>query len=336
MSNLLFPYRNVPNPGEIAVVEQGVIWIRMPLPFKLNHINLWLIPDGEDYCLLDTGMHNSETIDLWDILLNGPLKGKKISKIISTHFHPDHMGLAGYLVPRLQAEFYANREEWLYSRMLAQDDLPDLTDTIVEFYRLAGFAEEALADIRLRGNAYKSRALPPPPDFLNLKDGFRVGDKAWEVIEGQGHSPQHASLYCREAKLLFSGDQILPKISPIVGVWPQEPEANPLKLFMDSLALFENISDDVLILPSHGLPFQGINARIHELREHHKLRLDETRDACQKPATALEVAKKLFPRELDAHETVFATGETIAHLNYLLKQKLIKRNCENRVHIYSI
>jgi glyoxylase-like metal-dependent hydrolase (beta-lactamase superfamily II) len=326
-SEIFYAYSAPPAPGEAIEAAPGVWWLRMPLPFKLNHINLWLLEDGEGFTLVDTGMNSPETRDIWEKNFISVLGGKPIKRVISTHFHPDHMGLAGWLCPRFGAELWASLGEWLYGRMLAQDGGLDYVDNHVEFYRKAGFSEDLLELLRQRGNSYASRVVVPPPSFRRIVDGEKIsiGNRVWRAIEGNGHAPEHISLYCQEEGLLLSGDQILPKISPIVGVWTQEPEADPLHLFIASLKRFMELPADTLVLPSHGLPFRGVGTRAEELAHHHDGRLAETLAACATPITAYQLLRKLFTRELDQHEVFFACGESLAHLHYLMEEGRITR-----------
>lgn len=316
-----------PEVGGALVISPGIKWLRLPLPFKLDHINLWLIEDGAGWLLVDTGLNNLETRDLWEGPLQAHLEGKPVTRILCTHMHPDHMGLAGYLGPRFKAEVWASLADWSFGRMLARDGGDDFDQVHWDFFQRAGLADEEFEIIRERGNSYAKRALPPPPAFRRLIDGqtLKTSGHDWQLIEGNGHSPEHICLFDAKANVLISGDQILPKISPIVGVWPQEPMADPLALFMDSLDRFDDLPDDVLVLPSHGLPFRGLKTRLKQLRVHHEERLDDTRRATRQPATVRQVLGALFPRVKDPNDVVFACTETVAHLHRLMATGEVRR-----------
>ncbi|OAN48761.1 MBL fold metallo-hydrolase [Paramagnetospirillum marisnigri] len=328
-SPLDHPFAAPPEAGDVLAVAPGIRWIRMPLPFALDHINLWALDDGEGgVALVDSGLGNDETKVLWERLLAGPLAGRKATRLIATHFHPDHMGLSGWLCERLGIELTASVREWLFGRMLWLEDSEEFTANQVAYYRRIGFDAEQLEGVRARGNTYRARIGVIPVRVVGIRHGddITIGGRSWRVIEGGGHSPEHACLYCAEAGVLISGDQILPRISPIVGVWPQQPEAEPLSLFLDALTRLRELPADTLVLPSHGLPFRGLHQRVDELIAHHHERLERTLTACAEPATALQVLRVLFKRELDAHQMGFATGETLAHLHYLMKTGQVARD----------
>lgn len=303
----------------------------MPLPFALDHINLWALDDGEGrVALVDTGLGNDTTKDLWEVLLAGPLAGLAVSRLVATHFHPDHMGLAGWLCRRLDVDLTASVREWLFGRMLWLEESEEFNDNQVRYYRRMGFDAEQLDGVRSRGNTYRARIDIMPVRVLGIRHGdeMTIGGRVWRMIEGGGHSPEHACLYCEEAGVLISGDQVLPRISPIVGVWPQQPEAEPLGLFLDALARLRQLPADTLVLPSHGLPFRGLHTRIDQLTAHHVERLEKTLSACVEPANAVQVLRALFTRELDAHQLGFATGETLAHLHHLMRKGSVVRELD--------
>jgi glyoxylase-like metal-dependent hydrolase (beta-lactamase superfamily II) len=316
-----------PELGGCHQIAPSIKWLRVALPFKLDHINLWLIEDGAGWMLVDTGMNNQETRDLWDGPLQVHLEGKPVTRILCTHMHPDHMGLAGYLAPKFKAEVWASLSDWSFGRLLARDGGDDFDAVHLDFFRRAGLEAAELEMIRERGNSYAKRAMPPPPSFHRLLDSasIHIGGEDWQLIEGNGHSPEHMCLFNSRQNILISGDQILPRISPIVGVWPQEPMADPLALFMASLDKFDPLPDDVLVLPSHGLPFRGLKARLHQLRQHHEDRLNDTRSATQNPATARQVLAALFPKVKDPNDVVFACTETVAHLHRLMVMGDVER-----------
>jgi glyoxylase-like metal-dependent hydrolase (beta-lactamase superfamily II) len=320
-----------PPLGGSLQIAPGIKWLRLPLPFKLDHINLWLLADGAGWTLIDTGMNNGETRDLWNGALLEHLEGKPVQRILCTHMHPDHMGLAGFLSPKFDAEVWASLADWSFGRLLARDGGEDFDKVHMDFFTRAGLFAPELEMIRERGNSYAKRAMAPPPSFRRLLDKakIRIDGEEWELIEGNGHAPEHMCLFNPGRNILISGDQILPKISPIVGVWPQEPMADPLALYMASLDRFDPLPDDVLVLPSHGLPFKGLKARLAQLRKHHEERLEDTRKATQSPASAREVLTALFPKVKDPNDVVFACTETIAHLHRLMATGEVSRQSKS-------
>ncbi|MTJ80456.1 MAG: MBL fold metallo-hydrolase [Telmatospirillum sp.] len=299
----------------------------MPLPFALDHINLWLIEDGDGWVVVDTGVPSKETRRLWQDVFAGPMGGRPVTRLLVTHFHPDHMGLASWLSEQFGVTMETTLAEWLYGRMLSQDASGSFVATAREFYQRAGFGTELLDLVVERGNAYGQRIHDIPARFHRISEGscLSIGGRRWRVMMGEGHSPEMACLWCKDLNILISGDQILPSISPNVSVWPSEPDGNPLRLFLHSLERFRDLPEDCLVLPSHGRPFIGLRERIDGLTSHHRERLDETLDACSQPITAVDLQAVMFRRPLDSHQLFFAIGESIAHLHYLMEERLIVR-----------
>ncbi|MGB0670146.1 MAG: MBL fold metallo-hydrolase, partial [Rhodospirillales bacterium] len=277
--------------------------------------------DGDGWCLVDCGINRTEVMVLWDRLFTGPLAGRPVTKLIVTHFHPDHLGLSGWLADRFGLTPHMTRAEWATGRMLVLESPDSMRGPALAFYARSGFGPDLMEKAAKRGKSYAQRIQPVPGAFHCLRHGgsISIGGREWRIIVGEGHSPEHAALYCEEAKVLISGDQILPKISPNISVWPQEPDADPLSLYLGTLDRFRGLAEDTLVLPSHNWPFRGLERRVDELAHHHDERLDETATACREaPKTALEVMKVLFKRELDDHQLFFAIGEAVAHLSHLV------------------
>lgn len=315
-------FEGEPALGETMEVAPGLHWLRMPLPFKLDHINLWLLEDGDGWTAIDTGIATDECKAAWERIFVGTMQGRPLKKVVVTHFHPDHVGLAGWLVERFDATFYMPLTEWAFGRMLAGVDPAQNQAAYDVFYRRAGFTPEMMQSVARRMGGYGSRISTIPTAFQRIMHGdeIEIGARRWRMILGQGHSPEHACLYSEADGILISGDQVLPKISPNVSVWPQEPVGQPLGLFLNTLErIGEEIAGDPMILPSHNWPFRGLHERLADLIVHHDERLDETLEALAEPQTALQVLKTLFTRPLDEHQMFFAIGETLAHLHHLEK-----------------
>lgn len=325
-----YPFADPPPFGQTLAPAPGLLWLRMPLPFALNHINLWLIEDGPAWALVDTGVPDQKSRTLWREVLAGPMAGRPLSRLIVTHFHPDHMGLAAWFLRQFPVAMEATQAEWLYGRMLSLDTGEAFAAASLEFYRGAGFGEALLGLVADRGNAYGSRVKYIPTTCRRLREGdiLRLGAHQWRVIVGEGHAPEMACLWCEEQNLLISGDQILPSISPNISVWPSEPDADPLRLFLSSLEKFRRLPADCLVLPSHGRPFFGLHERIDALVRHHEDRLSETLEACRQPITAYDLLASMFPRELDNHQLFFAIGESLAHLHYLWRSGQLVRETD--------
>ncbi|MEW7848539.1 MBL fold metallo-hydrolase [Massilia aurea] len=318
----------IPAPGTVHDIVPGLRWARMPLPFALDHVNLWLLQDAVDqsgtmragWSLIDTGAGTDATRAAWDQLVAGGLDEQPLVRVIATHCHPDHVGLSGWLCERFDAPFWTTTGEFGFMRMMAAA-LPGVDGpSAIPHFERHGLRDAAMLDqMRSRRNYYPSLVPAVPPAYTRLQDGQNVtiGGQLWRVITGFGHSPEHASLYCAELNILVSGDMVLPRISTNVSVFAVEPDGNPLQLYLDSLGKFADLPDDVLVLPSHGKPFRGLHTRIRQLREHHVARLAEVHDACAVPRSAADIVPIMFRRPLDAHQLSFALGEALAHLHLL-------------------
>lgn len=333
-----YAFEGEPPLGETFEVAPGIHWLRMPLPFKLDHINLWLLEDGDGWTIVDTGICTDEVKVAWETLFTGAMAGRPVKRVVVTHFHPDHAGLGGWLTERFDAPLVMPLTEWTFGRMLSLDGQDQSQEAFKKFYRRAGFSKDMMEAVSRRAGGYKNIVSPIPAAFERISDGesIEIGGRKWRMIVGRGHSPEHACLYCDEADVLISGDQVLPKISPNVSVWPQEPEGRPLGLFIDTIArLRDQVGGDPLVLPSHNWPFKGFHARLDDLDAHHVERLDETVEALHEPSTGVDVLYRLFKRELDEHQTFFAIGETLAHLHHLLEDGRARRDRQGDVDIFT-
>jgi glyoxylase-like metal-dependent hydrolase (beta-lactamase superfamily II) len=318
-SEIVHPWVEPPAPGSALDVAPGVRWVRMPLPFALDHINLWLLEDEGGWAIVDTGIGLAETVELWERVFADELGGKGVTRVIVTHYHPDHMGNAGWLTERFRIDLWCAQAEWLTAQLAWRRRGGADVEQRISHYRRHGFGDEALEKFRQRGNHYPRVVPTLATEFHCLRDGdvLTIGGRRWEVLTVHGHAPEHACLWCPEAGVLIGGDQVLPKITTNVSVWPEQPYGNPLRLYLDSLMRFRPMPSDTLVLPSHGLPFQGLHARLDRLRQHHEARLAEAFDALGDPRTGVDLIPVLFRRELDVHQLNFAIGEVLAHLHLL-------------------
>ena len=319
MDTLDYPFDAPPTTGGLQKVAEGVYWLRLPLPFRLDHVNVWLLEDDTGWCLVDTGLADRTTRDLWQALLDGPVGERPIARILATHFHPDHLGLADWLQERTGAPLWITANEWLLGRMLSLDSTDALVETYRDFYRKADLPQALFDRLSNLGNAYRRIVPSVPAAFrrLHADDRLMIGGRSWRVIIGRGHAPEMACLYCDSLNLLIAADQVLPRISPNVAVWPNEPLADPLAEFLGSLKGFDGLDRSVLVLPSHGLPFWGLHERIADLKAHHAERLDAVLSVCETSVTGARIGEALFPQDLDPQQLAFASGETFAHINHL-------------------
>ncbi len=317
--SLHFPYTVPPPLGEQIEVAPGVFWLRMPLPFQLDHINLWLLRDHDGWVIVDTGFPDDAVRAAWLRVIQG-LDGP-VRRLIVTHFHPDHLGLATWLMETTGAELWMTTGEFLTAHVVWHEVAGHGARFMVEQFRQHGLDEARLAQFERRGSGYR-KAVPALPEYyhrLTAGDVVTVNSKKWQILIGHGHAPEHMSLYCVELGVLISGDMLLPKISTNISVFAATPKADALRWYLESLdELAREIPEKTLVLPSHGLPFVGVQPRVQALHDHHKDRLEALENSCkQAPKSAAELLDVLFNRALDTHQTMFAMGEAIAHLNYL-------------------
>ena len=310
----------LPAPGSMHEVAPGVFWLRMGLPFALDHINLWLIRDDGAWTVVDCGIANDATRAAWESIFASGLDGLPVVRVIVTHCHPDHVGLSEWLCARWKAPLWMTTGEYGFARMMSAS-LPGVDGTaMLPHFQRHGLTDAAILEqLKGRKSYYPTLVPAVPTDYRRMHDRqvFRIGKHEWRVITGCGHSPEHASLYCDDLRVLISGDMVLPRISTNVSVFAVEPEANPVQLYLDSLGKYADLPADTLVLPSHGKPFRGLHTRITQLNEHHRERLAEVAEACATPRSAADIVPIMFRRALDAHQLTFAMGEALAHLHKL-------------------
>jgi glyoxylase-like metal-dependent hydrolase (beta-lactamase superfamily II) len=320
----------LPEQGRSLPVAEGMRWLRMRLPFALDHINLWLLRDHEDtpdgrregWAIVDCGIDNHETRDAWEQVFATEMQGLPVLRVICTHMHPDHIGLAHWLTERWHCRLWISATDWNAARS-ASAAIGDAHSGhgAADFFARHGLNDEAaLAKVRARSNYYASMVRQVPAQFRRLMHGMRlrIGDHDWQCIAGYGHAPEHIALFCPALNTLISGDMVLPRISTNISVYDIEPEANPLPLYLDSIGTMRELPADTLVLPSHGKPFTGLHRRIDQLVAHHDERFAEVLQACAAaPRSAAELLPVMFKRELDMHQTTFALGEAVAHVHAL-------------------
>ena len=328
--SLHYPHAHPPLAGALIEVARGVFWLRMPLPFQLNHINLWLLRDGDGWTIVDTGFPDDAVRATWTQIierLDGPVK-----RLIVTHFHPDHFGLATWLMEKTGAPLSMTTGEFLTAHAVWNEVGGHGARFMVEQFRQHGLDATQLARFEQRGSGYR-KAVPALPEYyhrLKAGDIATVDGKKWQILIGYGHAPEHMALYCAELGVLISGDMLLPRISTNISVFAATPDDDALGWFLSSLdELARGMPEETLVLPSHGLPFVGVQVRVGALCAHHEERLRALEEACEiAPQSAAELLNVLFQRALDTHQTMFAMGEAIAHLNLLEQAGRLSRKTD--------
>ena len=335
-----YPFDAPATDGSAVEVAPGILWVRMPMPMALDHINIYLLRGIEGWTLIDTGLNTELTRERWEHIAANHLEGLPIVRLVCTHMHYDHAGLASWLCERFDIPLYMTHGEYYMMRALA-DPMPDpLPQAQVEFYQRAGMPQERVD--RMWKAMRKDPFLPPQPhSFTRMRGGdeLELGGRIWRVVIGEGHSPEHACLYCEEDEILIAGDQLLPRISSNVLVTGIEPEANPLKLWLESLTRLEQLAPGTLVLPSHERVFRGLHARTQELREHHEYQFVLLRAYLTEHAscTSFEAMLCLFPRLRGPVDDMLALGESIAHLSWLRYEGVLRRVLdEDGVHRFSL
>ncbi len=326
-----------PGVGEIRRVAEGVSWARIPMPGSLGHINTWLLDDGDGVAVVDTGMLLSLCSDAWKALFEGPLKNRPITRVICTHLHPDHIGLAGWLCQKFEVELWMTRGEWLTARMLTSDTCDDVPEPMIALQRGAGWSDDQIAESQQKGwGRFGKMVFPMPISYRRLQEGdvINLGSHQWSVVIGSGHSPEHACLINDAAGVMISGDQVLPKISSNVSINVTEPEADPLGDWLTSIDKLLRLSDNLLVCPAHGEPFHGLHTRLKALRDEHHGRLDAVAAALVKPHRAVDCFPMLFNREITGNNRELATGEAQAHLRRLERDGRARREISDGVHWY--
>lgn len=325
---LKFPLADPPAYGAVVPVRDGVLWARVPLPYQLDHVNIYFLQDGDGWAVIDTGIQTDAAIAAWEMLLDGPLKGGRLTRVIVTHYHPDHIGLAGWLCRRFDAPLLTSLSTYMSSKVISLAHDEKALRQHFEFYISHGMAAKVAGVVAIQGTEYLQRVADLPYTFLRLlmPDMLYIGGRAFRVLSGDGHAAEQIMLYCKEDRLLFAADQVIEKISPNVSVYAGEPNGDPLGHFLRALRMLRaEIPDDVLVLPGHRRPFIGLHQRTVELEAHHEDRCDLIRTACaHAPRSVADLVPALFPRPLDPHQMSFAFTEALAHVNRLVRRGEIR------------
>jgi glyoxylase-like metal-dependent hydrolase (beta-lactamase superfamily II) len=325
---LVYPLGEPPEAGIAREIAPGVRWIRMPLPFALKWINLWLLEDGDGWTIIDTGVAMEQSREYWRAIFEATLAGLPVKRVICTHMHPDHMGLAGWICRKFNATLWMSRLEYITGRMLVADTGREAPEEGVQFYRAAGWDEDLLDSYKVRFGGFGKAVSKMPDAYKRICDGdvIEIGGRPWRVITGNGHCPEHVCLWQEEMKLFISGDQVLPRISSNVSVFPTEPDGDPLTDWINSCKkLLSAVPNDVLVLPSHNEPFHGLHERLNNLIEGHEKALARVLSRLKEPKRAIDLFGALFARKIGPDLIGMATGEALAHLNCLIARGSARR-----------
>lgn len=321
---LRFPFPEPPTPDQPIEIAPGILWVRFPLPFRLDHVNLYLIEDGDGYAVIDTGISDDVTRAHWRALMAGPLAGKKLTRLIVTHFHPDHIGLAGWLCEEYGLPLLTSQTSYLMTINISLTPGALKAKPYQDFYLRHGMAPDTADLVSTQGHAYLSMVTQLPPTFLRLVAGdtLTIGSRQFRVYTGDGHAPEQIMLYLADEKILFAADQVIAKITPNISVWAVDPEGDPLGHFLRTVRLLEaHVPEDALVLPGHQLPFYGLHTRCQQIVGHHEDRCQMIAEACQSgPKTVADLVPVLFHRPLDPHQLSFAFSETHAHVNRMIRR----------------
>ncbi len=323
-----FGLKQAPEPGKTIEIASGIHWLRMPLPYTLDHINLYLIEDGDGWVIVDTGVNTSMVRDIWEQHFAGTMAGRPVTKVIVTHLHPDHVGLAGWLCRRFGVELWMSRTDYLMCRNLVLDTGTEAPEEGVRFYREAGFNDKQIEKYKRRFGGFGSHVSPLPPSFRRLvaDQEIEIGGRTWRTVEGRGHAPEHMCLWCPEAGVLLSGDQVLPRISSNISVHPTEPQADPLTDWLESCArIRDQLPADTFVGPAHNEPFFGLRVRLQDLIDEHEEDLGKLETMLAEPRRANDVFSALFRRPITDDLVHMATGESVAHLNCLMERGIARR-----------
>lgn len=334
MTGLRYPWETPPEAGQAIEVADGVLWMRLPLPMKLDHVNVYALDDGDSWTIIDTGFDTGKTRKIWQSLFQGPLAGKPVARVIVTHHHPDHIGLAGWFQSEFGCELVTTRTAWLLGRMLTLDKQDVLPPETIAFNRSAGMSEEILQK-RLSEKPFNFSDVVAdlPLGFSRIKqdDVIRIGGRDWDVHIGNGHAPEHATFWSRDDNLVIAGDQILPSISPNIGVYPTEPMADPVGEWLEACERLAPLArGDQLVLGGHKLPFTGLPFRMHQLVENHHGALKRLLDYLDTPKSAGDCFPPLFKRKIGEAEYGLALVEAIAHVSHLYQEGHVTREQDEK------
>ena len=325
-----YPWPEPPEHGEATAIADGVLWMRLPLPMALDHVNVYALDDGDGWTLIDTGFQSNRGKRIWEKLLAGPLAGRPVTRVVVTHHHPDHIGMAGWFQSVHGAELITTRTAWLFARMLQRDAQETPNAEVVAYWKSAGMPDDILAPrLSERPFNFADTVAPMPLGFTRIVEGdtLNIGGRRWTTRIGHGHAPEHATFWSEDDTLILGGDQLLPSISPNLGAYATEPEADPVADWLESCRAFQPLArDDHFVLPGHKLPFTGLPKRLEQLIDNHIGALARLEDTLATPKTAVECFMPVFKREITGGEYGLALVEAMAHCLHLWHSGRVTRS----------
>ena len=328
-SGIHFPWDLPPNDGETVEVAKGLHWIRLPLPMKIDHVNVYALDDGDGWSIVDTGIASGRTKAIWERLLSGPLSGKPVKNLIITHHHPDHIGLVGWFMKEHGAKLLATRTSYLMGRMLSLDVQKSLPSETLNFWRCSGMETEKIEKRSTQMSFNFSELVEPIPlGYLRLQEGdmIRMGGRDWKVRIGNGHAAEHATFWSDSDNLVIAGDQIISSISPNLGVFVAEPEADTVSEWLEACERFLTYArPEHKVFSGHKLPFTGLQFRLRQLIENHHSAVARLLMFLSSKKMASECFSPLFKRKIEEGEYYLALVESVAHLNHLYAAGKVSR-----------
>jgi glyoxylase-like metal-dependent hydrolase (beta-lactamase superfamily II) len=324
------PWAEPPPSGAVVEIAPGLLWVRLPLPFRLNHVNVWLLREDDGWTVIDTGCATPELFAIWEGLLAGPMAGLPVRRVVATHGHVDHIGLSGWLAERFDAPFICTLAEWLWARVSHMHDVPGASGAYRDYLLRHGFGPETAGLMVASRGRFVDLSTPLPGALVEIRDGetMRMGGRDWRVIVTRGHAFEHASFHDAASGILIAGDHLLPRISPVIAIYEMTPRADPLGDYLASFSHFSDLPEDTLVLPSHGMPYRGVHRRIASLEEHHGRRLEATLALLSAPMPACELSRTMFPHVDSLDDVGFALGETLAHVSRLVASGDVVETCD--------
>ena len=316
-------------------IAENIYQVRLPLPFALNHVNCYLLRDDEGWTMLDAGLNWPDLHQAWQAAFAAlQIDLSDIRRIVLTHMHPDHFGMAGHFQARTGAPVYLSPREAELAQIVWVENgwRQELSSG---FWQQAGVTGAVLATVTSQTDRLRQMTMPHPTTVTMLPPGATItmAGRPWQVLHAPGHADGQIIFYDAADQLLLSGDQVLMKITPNIGLWPTTA-LNPLERYLHSLAELAKLPVR-LALPGHGRLIEDWAARLAELQTHHQLRLAKMADAAADGVSALAVAQRVFNfHNFSEHEVRFAVAETLAHLEYLVDRGELNWHAENGMRLY--